>query len=138
MESAELGLFMVSACFFTAPLQHPAFPARRFFSSSFLGMPLTGIAMASTLLVLIHTPWGKRSGAHMNPATALMFFRLGKLGAVTAAIFLLLERRHLHWLLLDPKTALREQKRMRPAGTPAPALWFFVLSLGLLLPIRLG
>jgi hypothetical protein len=50
----------------------------------------------------------------------------------------MLERRHLRWLLYDPKTALREQKRMRPAGTPAPALWFFVLSLGLLLPILLG
>ncbi len=75
-----------------------------------------------------------------SAASALLPSLVGHLiyGAVTAAIFLLLERRHLRWLLLDPKTALREQKRMRPAGTPAPALWFFVLSLGLLLPILLG
>jgi aquaporin Z len=79
MESAELGLFMVSACFFTSLLQHPASPARQFFPSSFLRMVLTGIAMGFTLLLLIHTPWGMRSGAHMNPATTLMFFRLGKL-----------------------------------------------------------
>jgi uncharacterized membrane protein YagU involved in acid resistance len=75
-----------------------------------------------------------------SAASALLPSLVGHLifGAVTAAIFLLLERRHLRWLLHDPRVALREQKRMRPAGTPAPALWFFVLSLGLLLPILLG
>lgn len=92
--------------------------------------PMTLLPLALTG----ETDW--RSSA----ASALLPSLVGHLvyGAVTAAIFLLLERRHLHWLLLDPKTALREQKRMRPAGTPAPALWFFVLTLGLLLPILLG
>ena len=88
MESAELGLFMVSACFFSALLQHPASPARQFFPSSFLRMVLTGIAMGFTLLLLIHTPWGKRSGAHMNPATTLMFFRLGKLETWDALFYM--------------------------------------------------
>jgi aquaporin Z len=35
--------------------------------------------MAVTLILLIHSSWGKRSGAHMNPAMTLMFLRLGKL-----------------------------------------------------------
>jgi aquaporin Z len=78
MESAELGLFMVSACTVTALLEHPASPVRQFLPSAFVRMALTGLAMGLTLLALIHTPWGKRSGAHMNPATTLMFFRLGK------------------------------------------------------------
>jgi hypothetical protein len=92
--------------------------------------PMTLLPLAFTG----ETDW--RSSA----ASALLPSLVGHLiyGAVTAAIFLVLERRHLRWLLYDPKTALREQKRMRPAGTPAPALWFFVLSLGLLLPILLG
>ena len=79
MESAALGFFMVSACFFTTLLEHPASPVRHMLANAFLRHGLTGLAMALTLLLLIHSAWGKRSGAHMNPAMTLMFLRLGKM-----------------------------------------------------------
>jgi aquaporin Z len=87
MESVELGLFMISACVFTALLEYPSSAAHQLLSSTILRHVLSGIAMALTLLALIHSAWGKRSGAHMNPAMTLMFFRLGKVEAWDAVFY---------------------------------------------------
>ena len=75
-----------------------------------------------------------------DAASALLPSLLGHLiyGAITALIFFLFDRRYTRSLLLDPRTSTRERRRLRPVGTPAPALWLFALSLGVLLPILLG
>ena len=59
-------------------------------------------------------------------------------GSTTALAFLLLERRYTRRLLLNPRIAAYELRRVRPVGTPATALWSFAMGMGVLLPILLG
>jgi aquaporin Z len=79
IEGALLGLFMISACVFTALLEYPGSPAHRAIPSPLLRRALVGIAMGATAVALIYSPWGKRSGAHFNPAVTLAFFHLRKI-----------------------------------------------------------
>ncbi len=78
MEAGELGLYVLSACTFAALIQHPASPVQHFFTSSLARRALYGLAMGSTVIGIIMTPWGKQSGGHFNPAITLTFYRLGK------------------------------------------------------------
>jgi len=87
MEGALLGLFMVSACLFTALLEHPASPVRQALSNGFLRRALMGLAMGATAVAIIYSAWGKRSGAHINPATTLTFWRLGKVEGADATFY---------------------------------------------------
>jgi aquaporin Z len=79
IEAAGLALFMMSACFFTVLLEHPASAVRQAITVPLVRHVLTGIAMGATAIALIYSPWGQQSGAHFNPSTTLTFLRLGKI-----------------------------------------------------------
>lgn len=86
IEAWCLGTFMVSACFFGVLLFHPASPAMVLGHG--VRNVLMGVAMGSTAVAIICSPWGKRSGAHFNPAVTLTFWRLGKIGTADAAAYI--------------------------------------------------
>jgi aquaporin Z len=84
-EALCLGLFMVSAAGFATLLQHPSSPLSIWPGSTWAQRIPMGIAMGLTLVGIIYSPLGGRSGAHMNPAVTLTFLRLGKMRAADAA-----------------------------------------------------
>src|SRR5262249_31890150 len=78
IEAVGLGLFMISACLFAALLEHPESPLRHAVADPFLRRIPMGLAMGLTAVGIIYSRWGQRSGAHLNPAVTLTFWRLGK------------------------------------------------------------
>lgn len=87
IEAAGLGFFMLSACAFGVLLFHPSSPVVAGVPDATPRRVLMGAAMGSTAVAIIYSPWGKRSGAHVNPATTLAFFRLGKVKAADALFY---------------------------------------------------
>jgi aquaporin Z len=87
MEAAELGTFMVSALVFAAVLEHPLSPVSTLFPSPDVRRAVTGLAMGATAVLIIYSPWGRRSGAHFNPAVTLAFWRLGRVRGRDAATY---------------------------------------------------
>jgi len=87
MEAAGLGLFMISAAVMTALLEYPYSPLHEQLPDPVIRRVLIGIAMGLTAIGIIYSPWGKRSGAHLNPAVTVTFFRLGKIQGLDAFFY---------------------------------------------------
>ena len=89
MEAGGLGIFMISACVFTTVIEHPGSPLRQWVDDAFIRRAIIGIAMGLTAVGLIYSPWGKQSGAHLNPSVTITYFRLGKLTRPDAFFYVL-------------------------------------------------
>ena len=86
-EAFGLGLLMFSACGFAALIFSPRSPVVQGHHGEIHARFLMGMAIGITVLFNIFSPWGKRSGAHFNPAVTLTFYRLGKIAPVDAASY---------------------------------------------------
>ena len=82
---------MLSACSFTVLLSHPTSPLAQSITAEPLRRMLMGTAMGLTAIAIIFSPFGKRSGAHFNPAVTLTFLRLGKVEPWDAAFYTLFQ-----------------------------------------------
>jgi aquaporin Z len=89
MEAWGLGMFMVSAGIFTCLLESPASPLLPAIPDPDIRRALIGLAMGLTAISIIYSPWGQRSGAHLNPSVTLAFLRLGKVKPVDAMFYIL-------------------------------------------------
>jgi aquaporin Z len=89
IEAWALGTFMVSAGVFATAFDYPGSPLHAAVGDANVRRGLIGIAMGLTAIALIYSPWGKRSGAHMNPAITLAFLRLKHVARRDAVFYIL-------------------------------------------------
>ncbi len=90
-EGAELAIFMISACVFTVLLFDPGLAAIHWFPSAVVRRIFMGIAMGLTAILIIHSPMGKRSGAHFNPAITLTYLLLRKIAMWDAVFYVIFQ-----------------------------------------------
>ncbi len=87
-EALGLGIFMISACFFSAMLFSEDSSWSHSISNFMLRNILMGIAMGCTTLFIFYSPITAPSGSQINPAVTLTFFRLGKMCRYDAMFFI--------------------------------------------------
>lgn len=86
MEGLGLAVFMLFASGFTMLLFHPDSPVGKAVKEPAAKFFLLALAMFPVILFgIVNAPWGKKTGAHVNPAVTLAFWRLGKISAFDAA-----------------------------------------------------
>jgi aquaporin Z len=86
MEAGEAGIYLFSVCAVATLLWHPNSPIQAYLQSNTVRRMLMGLAVGATITAIVVSPWGKQSGAHVNPAVTLAFYRLNKM-AVSDALF---------------------------------------------------
>lgn len=91
MEAWGLGAFMVSAGIVVVVLESPGSPLHELIRDGDLRRNITGVAMGLTAIGIIYSPWGKQSGAHINPAVTLSFLRLGKIAGWDAFFYMIFQ-----------------------------------------------
>jgi aquaporin Z len=90
MEAAGLSGFIIGASLMTVFLEHPEMPAMRSAFGEYPTLRLVplGIVLGGYITGVVYL-FGKRSGAHINPAVTWSFFRLGKIGFPDAVFYTL-------------------------------------------------
>ena len=77
VEGGFLALFVLAAGVVSAWLQATGNVA---VSDLVLRRLVAGVLVGGLLMAMIYSPWGRRSGSHLNPAITLAYLRLGKVG----------------------------------------------------------
>ncbi len=88
IEAVGLGVFMVVAGLCVMLLEQPGSPLHQAIASPDLRRGLIGVTMGLTAVAIIYSPWGRQSGAHLNPAVTLTFWRLGKVAPADAMFYI--------------------------------------------------
>ena len=88
MEAAGLSFFMIPAALMTVALEHPESWLHQAITSKLARHALLGLVLGLVVVFIVYNPWGRRSGAHVNPGITLVFLRLGRIAPWDAAFYI--------------------------------------------------
>jgi len=88
IEAAGLGCFMIAAGVLATIIELPTSPVRLAVTGALWRRALLGAGVGLTAIAIIYSRWGRRSGAHLNPAMTLSFFLLGKIAGWDAFFYI--------------------------------------------------
>lgn len=88
MEAAGLAGFVIGAALLTIMLEHPGFAVMHSQLKDYPMLRKVPLALImGTYIAVITLLFGKRSGAHINPAVTCIYFRLGKISLWDALFY---------------------------------------------------
>lgn len=90
-ESLGLGIFMISACFFSATLFSTHGSWNQVLPGVCARNLLMALFMGATALLIFYLPLTSPSGSHINPAVTVTFLRLGKMCRYDAMFFVVFQ-----------------------------------------------
>lgn len=90
-EALGLGIFMISACFFSAMLFSEKSSWYHTIPTALEKNVLMGILMGATALFIFYSPFTAPSGSQINPAVTLTFLRLNKMCRYDAMFYIIFQ-----------------------------------------------
>lgn len=89
IEAVGTAIVLVVAGAVTMAVALPGSPLHDALAAPLLRRFCVGLVMAATIVSLVYSRYGMRSGAHLNPAVTVAFYRLGKVSRTDATCYVL-------------------------------------------------
>jgi len=90
-EALGLGMFMFCAGLADIIIDHPEMPVHAHIHSALIRRFLIGLLMGLTALYILNSPFGKKSGAHINPSVTLVQYKLGNIQSTDAVFYIIFQ-----------------------------------------------
>jgi len=91
MEVLGLGIFIISACFFTAMLESPLSTWHSVITNGNTRLLLIAAAMGLTAAIIFYSSVTAPSGSYINPAVTLVHLRLGNINKTDALFYIIFQ-----------------------------------------------